>query len=464
MEQVDRQFEFHRLARSWPRYRWWRPLLTALLGMAFYLAFTVVLLLVGIIAALATSADLEQYMEAAATIDLSNPVIFAFTLISLILMIPALALATLIVGPKPIGLLSSVAGRIRWGWLSVCTLVATAVFLVSLAVSTVIGFFFPEEAVPLPAQPDTSTLLIMLALSILAVPFQAAAEEYVFRGFLMQAIGSWLRHPAFAILLPVPLFVLGHGYDPLGQTDVAIFAIFAGWISWRTGGLEAAIAVHAINNMTIFVLGAFGLVDVNSTEGSVSGLIISGATMAVTAVVIIRLANRRGIGRTRTVSPEPPQAGYPFPAAPFPGGAVPPAVASGPGAPGPVAFSGPWATAQGPRIQDQQQAGQPLAGPYEPSQYDRSHAPGPGAPPVPVIPRTLPAQEQPAEHGSTAAPPAPSSSDGRDYRADRHPSGPAHPAGPGYPPGTPHPAGPGHPGSDPSTNGPADGQEDQPRG
>jgi hypothetical protein len=44
---------------------------------------------------------------------------------------------------------------------------------------------------------------------LLLVPLQAAAEEYIFRGYLMQSIGRWLRHPAFAILLPVPLFVLG---------------------------------------------------------------------------------------------------------------------------------------------------------------------------------------------------------------------------------------------------------------
>ncbi|MDF2498717.1 MAG: family intrarane metalloprotease protein, partial [Arthrobacter koreensis] len=63
---------------------------------------------------------------------------------------------------------------------------------------------------------------LMLLVAVAVVPFQAAAEEYAFRGLLMQVIGSWLRHPAFAILLPVPLFVLGHGYGLVGQIDVAI--------------------------------------------------------------------------------------------------------------------------------------------------------------------------------------------------------------------------------------------------
>lgn len=501
MDQVDQHFAFHRLARSWPQYRWWKPLITALLGIAFYVVFTVVLLVIGAIIAFATSADMQRFADMAVVIDLSNPVILAVTLLSLILMIPALALAELIVGPRPIGLLSSVAGRIRWRWMAVCVAAALAVFLASLLVSTIISFFFPEEGAPAPVQQDTSILLIMLALSILAVPFQAAAEEYVFRGFLMQAIGSWLRHPAFAILLPVPLFVLGHGYDPLGQTDVAIFAIFAGWISWRTGGLEAAIAVHAINNMTIFVLGAFGLVDVNSTEGSVSGLVVSVATMAVTAVVIVRLANRRGIDRTRAVSPGPIPA-YPFPPHAMPAGGPPPF-----GIPSPVpSAQGPW----GPvAIQPPPQA--PVAswpGAYDPSQYDTSrYDPGdsrqasvaspalhtrppvdpatdppsqspfarPVTPPdTPTPPDTLssdrlagdslpmgpgPATPPPAPVAIPASTPAPAG----DYGADRHPSGPAHPPGPGYPAGIPHPPGPGYPRSGSSAVQPNREQGTEPR-
>ncbi|MFJ6003244.1 lysostaphin resistance A-like protein [Arthrobacter sp. NPDC092385] len=457
MELVDRQYAFHRLSRSWPQHRWWKPLLTALLGLAFYLVFTIALLVVGAIVALATSADIEHYMDAAASIDLSDPVIFAFTLVSLILMIPALVLAALITGPRPVGLFSSVAGHIRWRWLAVCTAAALAVFLVSLAVSTLIGFFFPEEATTAPVQQDTSTLLILLTLSLLAVPFQAAAEEYVFRGFLMQAIGSWLRHPAFAILLPVPLFVLGHTYDPLGQTDVAIFAIFAGWITWRTGGLEAAIAVHAINNMTIFVLGAFGLVDVNSSEGSVGGLIVSATTMAVTAVVIVRLADRRGIERTRAVTPQPArppmlQPAYPLaPASPAP-------YAAGPDGRVPVGARvlpahDPWGPAPVPAW--------PAAPPaYDASQYDSSryHAPpasGPSRPesgqPAGSLPSSSHARPAPPAASVppvTPAPPAPAApaTAARDHTADRHPAGPGHPSGPGYPTGPSHPAGPGYPG------------------
>ncbi|TYC98885.1 CPBP family intramembrane metalloprotease [Arthrobacter echini] len=478
MEQVDQQYEYHRLALSWPQHRWWKPLVTALLGTAIYLVFTIALLVVAAIVVFATSADLDRYLDAAAVIDLSDPAIFAFTLASLILMIPSLILAVLIMGPKPIGLLSSVAGRIRWRWLLVCGLAALGVFVASLVVSLVIGVFFPDESAAVPVPQDGSLLVFMLALSILAVPFQAAAEEYVFRGFLMQAIGSWLRHPAFAILLPVPLFVLGHGYDPLGQTDVAIFAVFAGWITWRTGGLEAAIAVHTVNNMTIFVLGALGLVDVNSSEGSMGGLVVSVVTTIVIAVVILRLAERRGISRTRSVPP--PAAIRPIPQPAWAGpsyggndrsGGQPLAPAGLPMPAGPSMPGVSWDPEQ-----------------YDPTQYDSTHhdpahreqahrdparqptadqrpasgqQPSSTAQPTSVTPaENRPARAEDVAHGGataagrpapqpvTGSPPSrPRTEPEQESQAGGHPSGPAHPPGPGYPSGTPYPSGPGYPGA-----------------
>ena len=42
------------------------------------------------------------------------------------------------------------------------------------------------------ASPFIRPLRTFLVL-LLIVPLQAAAEEYVFRGYLMQSIGRWLR-------------------------------------------------------------------------------------------------------------------------------------------------------------------------------------------------------------------------------------------------------------------------------
>lgn len=297
---------YHRLSYMRPRAAWWTPLLVAVVGSALYVTEIVVftLLFVSIGALDPAVAQALTVMGTGALFDPNNPIVLALGLATIALMLPAYALASRIVqGPK-LGYISSAAGRLRWGWLLLCVAVALGLNLVVTALSALLPA--SSEAPEPPAAPNATTLLAGLAVVVLLVPVQAAAEEYVFRGFLMQSIGRWLRHPGFAILLPIPLFVLGHGYDPVGQTSVAIFALVAGWLSWRTGGLEAAIALHVINNLGAFALGVLGLADPNETEISVESLLVSVVFMLAYAAVIEWVFRRRGLGRTVVVMLPPP--------------------------------------------------------------------------------------------------------------------------------------------------------------
>ena len=216
--------------------------------------------------------------------------------VPLILMIPALLAASRIVQGRGVGMLWSVAGRIRWSLLGRTLVVAFVIMAAFFAASLGLDALRGEPIVFEATHPGIPAMLILV---VLLVPFQAAAEEYVFRGYLMQLIGRWLRHPAFAILLPVPLFVLGHGYDIWGSLDIAAFAIIAGWLSWRTGGLEAAIAMHIANNVLIFVMASFSLVDGNATEGTPIGLVSSVIMMLVYVAIVAR---RGGAERPQAAS------------------------------------------------------------------------------------------------------------------------------------------------------------------
>ena len=232
--------------------------------------------------------------------DLSDPFVFAFGMGMLILLIPTLFLATRIAGAGPVGRLSSVVGRLRWRWLLRCGVVALSLYAVVHSVSLVVAVAQGSSG---PGVLDVPRALVLLVLTFTLVPLQCAAEEYLFRGYLLQAIGSWLRHPAFAILLPVPLFVLGHEYGLLGMTDVAVFAIAAGWLTWRTGGIEAALALHVVNNVSLFALGAVGLVDIGATEIGWGSLVVSVLMTTTFAFLVLRLAKRHGIQRTVPTTP-----------------------------------------------------------------------------------------------------------------------------------------------------------------
>jgi membrane protease YdiL (CAAX protease family) len=296
---------YHRLGRASARYRWWKPLLVGLLGSVLYLVLLLVLALGAALYSLAVPELAERigaFFDAAISLDMTDPYTFAFLLLSLIPLLPALLLATRIVGVQRVGLLSSVAGRLRWHWLLRCAMFAIVIYAAGTSASLAAAALAGETVAADVSRPE---LPVMLLLTLLLVPFQSAAEEYVFRGYLMQTIGGWLRHPAFAILLPIPLFVLGHDYELLGMVDIAVFAAAAGWLTWRTGGLEAAIALHVVNNVSIFGLGAIGLADPNATNVGPIDLVFSFLMIAAFVIVVERAvrgtrgsglwgANRRG--------------------------------------------------------------------------------------------------------------------------------------------------------------------------
>ncbi|WP_181157538.1 CPBP family intramembrane glutamic endopeptidase [Microbacterium sp. MYb62] len=294
---------YHRLARLRPRYRWWRMLLTGLVGVALYIAILMLIIVPLIVLSMfvpGLGAEMQVLLATLQYFDLDRPWLLVAMVLPLILMIPALLLASRIIEGPGVGLLSSVTGRLRMAWLGKSLLLGAAVFAVYYAVvfgwsaltgdAIVVDFTHPG-------------IWVMVLLVLVLIPFQAAAEEYVFRGYLMQLVGGWLRHPAFAILLPVPLFVLGHGYDVWGAASVGMFAIVAAWLTWRTGGLEAAISLHIVNNVLIFLLGSVALVDANATSGTPVDLLASGLAMIVYAVLADRWAGKLGIARTAGIAP-----------------------------------------------------------------------------------------------------------------------------------------------------------------
>lgn len=252
----DTHLPYHRMALLHPRHRWWRPLVTLVV---FLLCF--ILMLAALFAAVEGLRLIPSLSEplgvALSSMDMSHPWAFALTLASVVILLPAALVTQRLCTPPQARRLSSVTGRLRWRLLRRSLGLAALVLTPSLLLMTLTGRNGFEI---------DGRSMMMLLIVLLLVPFQAAAEEYVFRGLPMQVLGAWLRSPAFAILAPVPLFIAGHGYGVFASISVAAFAVTAGWLTWRTGGLEAAIGLHVVNNVAIMTLGAFGLADLNATE------------------------------------------------------------------------------------------------------------------------------------------------------------------------------------------------------
>ena len=273
---------YHRLARAEANYRWWRPLVTLLAASVSYLAL-ILLVLTGIAAAVLINPALEASLGLVdEQTDLYNPYQFLALMVELILLIPAVMIGVA-AGRRPVGTLLSVAGRLRTGLLlrslAICLGVYLAVQLGYLTVGWVAG-----EPITPSWHPYSGWLI---AGALLIVPLQAAAEEFAFRALPLQVFGAWLRNPWWGILLPLPLFVVGHPYNPPGMIGVAGFAVAAGVLVWRTGGLEAAIVLHAVNNSLGFVFGAIGWGDLNATDVTTLDAAVSLATVAVCTTLIL---------------------------------------------------------------------------------------------------------------------------------------------------------------------------------
>jgi membrane protease YdiL (CAAX protease family) len=118
----------------------------------------------------------------------------------------------------------------------------------------------------------TSTTRDYILVIAFLTPFQAAGEEYLFRGYLTQAFGGLFHRTWVAVLVPAFLFGLAHG---LGQSvpvffDRFAFGLVAGTLVVLTGGLEAGIAMHVLNNWLAFGLAlAYG--DMTSTLNPTGG-------------------------------------------------------------------------------------------------------------------------------------------------------------------------------------------------
>ncbi|MET0448047.1 MAG: type II CAAX endopeptidase family protein [Aeromicrobium sp.] len=307
---------YHRLARETPAYAWWKLPVAGLVILVFYLVLSVVLVVVASVYFAASSGPetLTDWLDSAGELDLGQLDFFVIDMLSLVVLIPAVLLGVLAIGPRPVGYLSSVAGHLRWGWLARTAAISFVIFGVTLGASLVLSEVTDPAEVSAPTDVG-SHAVVAIVVVLLIVPFQAAAEEYVFRGYLMQLVGSWSRFAVIPVIVTTPLFVAGHLYDVWGLLDVGIFGLTAAILTIRTGGLEAGIAAHTANNVLLFVLDALGMLSATDDSGAGPVDLLPTVVSSVLLLVVVEwVARRQGIQRTRDPLPEPP----PPPAPPAP--------------------------------------------------------------------------------------------------------------------------------------------------
>lgn len=255
------ELPYHRLSHVNPRARWFTPVLEGLLIASIYF----VLLLIVSFALLAFAVMLRVPYDHLTDLQrvyanvFKTPLVFITFFISIIPVIPAIFIARLITNFKPLGLIHSIAGRMRWSYLGVFLGFGFLIFgLYNVGNLVLAGSLTTQNSVhPL----NSGMFWLYIVLILLIVPFQCYAEELLFRGYLMQTVGRWLKNPVWAIIIPAPIFMVLHGYGLWGLLSVLTMALIAGFLCWYTGGLEAGIGLHIANNISGIILGLLGLAD-----------------------------------------------------------------------------------------------------------------------------------------------------------------------------------------------------------
>ncbi|GIJ42017.1 CPBP family intramembrane glutamic endopeptidase [Micromonospora andamanensis] len=163
---------------------------------------------------------------------------------------------------RTVGTLSSVTGRLRWWWLALCLAIAGACIILALCLGTLTAVIATAGTDTGPSEPRTSTwigigpYLTILNFTLAFLVGQVAAEEYVTRGVILQAVGRFFHSPWPAISIQAVIFTALHGIDGgwWGTLRVPTIGVTLGWLTVRTGGLEAALGYHLAQNGLIAVM------------------------------------------------------------------------------------------------------------------------------------------------------------------------------------------------------------------
>jgi hypothetical protein len=136
-------------------------------------------------------------------------------------------------------------GRVWFGFglIAVVTIVLTLVDYYTGPEDYIVQF----EAVP---------FIILAVIAIIMIPLQTSFEEYFFRGYLMQGLGTLVGNKWFPLIVTSVIFGGLHFFNPevdkLGSSIMVYYigtGFFLGIITLMDEGMELALGFHAANNM-----------------------------------------------------------------------------------------------------------------------------------------------------------------------------------------------------------------------
>ncbi|GLU50008.1 CPBP family intramembrane glutamic endopeptidase [Nocardiopsis ansamitocini] len=293
--------EYHQALRAAPGA--WRGVLALLvfLAVAFLLLVLAVLPVANLIDA-ATGASAPQD-PADGTLTMTPGLMLANNLMLASLVPVSMLVQWAVFGVRP-RWMSSVEGGFRWRWSGRLALVVVPVWIVYVGL---VQLLQPVDGIRL-----DGTAVAMVTIVLLTSPLQSAGEEYGFRGLVQRSTGSWLRDPTAAFVLSTAFTALPFALIHLSGDPWSIAAYLAAGIAMSlmvrfSGGLEASVLVHAVNNVLVLLpVMLAGEADSILDRGNGTGgpiMLLAVAMMLAVPFLVRWMARRHGVTVTAPLPP-----------------------------------------------------------------------------------------------------------------------------------------------------------------
>ena len=145
--------------------------------------------------------------------------------------------------------------KFRWGRMVFAMVVVWAIAAVSSYGAHIMGFSEAKFVF------DPARFWKYLPVTLLFIPLQSATEEIALRGYLNQGLGKYIKNPWIVFVITSAAFASLHLSNPevaetvkehsiwIALSGYFFFGLFACVLTYIDGGLEAAIGMHAANNM-----------------------------------------------------------------------------------------------------------------------------------------------------------------------------------------------------------------------
>lgn len=243
--------EFISFAKTFENYRWYRPILVMIVTLVMFVIFSAILT---IVFASVYGWDFILHMTQGYEV-MNTEMGQIFSDLGVIIMLPSLYIAVKIIKDRPFSSYSSSRG----GW-------NHKLYFKALIIPVIIYIIFEVINLSITGVKGSNHFSVMFFIAcLILVPLQSIAEEYIFRGLLMQSLGSWFNIPILALLIQAVIFAAFHGYNSLGIFGVFVSGLVMGFFTWKTNGLEVGAALHTVNNLAVAFTVMFGLEMASST-------------------------------------------------------------------------------------------------------------------------------------------------------------------------------------------------------